>query len=381
MRVNTAAVAVSLIGAAISMAGCAATTDDPSGPSDTGSADAKVVSFDITNGAPTPAQSVDDWCGDKDVKVGLAVGQASNGWMTTLRYQLGETAKQCDSIDDEILFTSAGGDQQRALSQINGMVAQGVNVLIVQPDFGAAQLPALRSAHKAGVAVVIYNAAIGGTPGTDYTAQTIIDGRLAGKTLGDKLGENLAQGNVVFLGGIPGNPASAATLEGVKDAFESYPDLKLLTDTPETTNWTAAGAQQAMAGLIAKHSNIEAIITDYGVTARGAIEAFKLAGKPLPMIATESTDNQFGCTWQQLAAEGIDVPVFSIDGASAMGEIALRQGVAAATGKDYSPEQTFAAPLFNDTPAGTNPPCDPTLPPDADHSAGLSTEQMTEIFG
>ncbi|REK72914.1 ribose ABC transporter substrate-binding protein [Aeromicrobium endophyticum] len=365
------------------LSACASTTSDSSdgsGASASSDGKATVVSFDIDEGQQTPAQPLDSWCGDKKVKVGLAVAQAVNSWMKTLHYQVDEAAKQCKSIDGEVLFTSAGGDQQRAISQINSQVAQGVDVLLVQADFGAAELPAIRSAQKAGVKVIIYNSAIGGTPGRDFTAQTILDGRLAGSDMATKLGQNVKKGNVVFLGGIPGAASSKAMLDGVKESLKDFPDLKLLTDTPVTTSWTAAGAQQAMAGLIAQSSNIDAVITDYGVTARGAIEAFKLAGKPIPPISTLSTDNQFGCAWKELADDKIDVPVFTLDGGTWMGEIALRQGVAAATGKKYNADQTFKLPPFTDTAAGKTPPCDPNLPPDADLAAGLTTTQLNTIF-
>ncbi|MTD59390.1 substrate-binding domain-containing protein [Amycolatopsis pithecellobii] len=379
MRMKTCASAFSLLGAAALLAACSSTdSSDSSGGGASGTD--SVVSFDIAKGQPIPNQSLSSWCGDKKVKVGLAVGEGTNSWVETLRYQFTKTAKQCNSVDADILYTSGGGDQQKAISQINSQVAQGVNVLLVQPDFGAAELPAIRSAKKAGVTVVVYNSAIGGKPGTDFTAQTILDGHAAGKALGTKLGENVKKGNVVYLGGIPGAASSKDSFDGVKDALTGFPDLKLVTDTPVTTNWTAAGAQQAMAGLIAKYPSIDAVVTDYGVTARGAMAAFQLAGKPIPAIATESTDNQFGCEWHKLADKSINVPVFSIDGATSMAEIALRQGVAAATGNKYSADQKFAAPLFNDTPAGHEPPCDPNLPPDADLSAGLSTAELATLF-
>ena len=47
-------------------------------------------------------------------------------------------------------------DQQKATSDIQAMVATGVDAIVVFPDTGEAMLPALRSAYEAGVVTVPY---------------------------------------------------------------------------------------------------------------------------------------------------------------------------------------------------------------------------------
>ena len=68
-----------------------------------------------------------------------------------------------------MLYADGQGDTQKAISDIQGMVAKGVDALVVFPDAGEAMLPALRSAFQAGVVTVPYRVDPGGEDGVDFT--------------------------------------------------------------------------------------------------------------------------------------------------------------------------------------------------------------------
>lgn len=323
---------------------------------------------------------VASWCGDKKLKVGLADGFGGNAWRQISLEVVRQEVAKCPAVDPKILYANAAGDQQKANSDINSLVAQGVNVLIVYPDFGKAELPALRAATKAGVKVVPYDADAGGKAGADYTATTIADSFTGGQDLGAWVAKTVKHGNVVFLGGIPGAPTSEQYISGIKSALQQTPDVKLLLDKPVVTNWTKVDAQKAVTGLIAKYPKIDAVITDYGVTAVAAIDAFKAAGKKVPTIASLATDNELGCVWKKASAGPGRFEIYSIDSTNDMAQLALRQGVGAANGKTIAPVQLFRLPTFMDSTAGKNPPCYPKLPPDADLSSPLSESQLASIL-
>ncbi|WP_347635296.1 substrate-binding domain-containing protein [Actinomadura sp. B10D3] len=354
--------------AAIASAGCAGQTKEGPGGDAAGPAPVETKSV-------TTAREVDvaSWCGDKRLKIGLADGFGGNAWRLISKEVVRQEAAKCPALDTDILYANADGDQQKANSDISGLVAQGVNVLLVYPDFGQAQLPALRAAAKAGVTVIPYDAAAGGKPGTDYTATTIADTVAGGEDLADWVGRTVKSGNVVFLGGIPGAPTSEEYISGIKRRLAKYPDVKLLLDKPVVTNWNKVDAQKAVTGLIAKYPRIDAVITDYGVTAVAAVDAFRAAGKKVPAIASLATNNELGCVWKKAGSGSGRFEIFSIDSTNDMAQLALRQGVAAANGKPVTPVQLFRLPVFTDSTAGKNPPCDPSLPPDADLSSPLDT--------
>ena len=327
------------------------------------------------------ARDVDpaEWCGDKPIKIGLSDGYGGNAWRQISLETIRQEALKCPAVDPEILYTNANGDPAKANSDINSLVAQGVNLLIAYPDFGEAELPALRAAQEAGVTVIPYDGDPGGVAGTDYTAKIIMDAKSGGMDLGDWMGKTLGSGNVVFLGGIPAAPTSATLMEGIKEALAAYPDVKLLVDEPVTTNWNKVDAQKAMAGLLAKYPQIDGVITDYGVTAVAAINAFEAAGKPVPAIGSLATSNELGCVWEDMS-KAAGFPIFSVDSTNDMAQWALRLGVAAANGKEVNPIQKFRMPAFMDSENGAAPKCNKDLPPDADLSSPLTVEQLKALF-
>src|ERR1700694_5174046 len=112
----------------------------------------------------TSQGDITSMCGTKPMIVGVSDGYGGNTWRKTALAELKDELSRCNNVK-RLIYSNANGDQQKANSDVNSMIAQGVNVLIVLPDFGAVQVPAMRSAMKAGASVVAYSAVVQGTPG------------------------------------------------------------------------------------------------------------------------------------------------------------------------------------------------------------------------
>ena len=103
-------------------------------------------------------------------------------------------------------YADGQGDTQKAISDIQSMVASGVDAIVVFPDAGEAILPALRSAYEQGVVTVPYRVHPGGTAGEDYDIFIGSDFEQAGVLWGNWIVKNLPDGgNVLMLSGPPGN--------------------------------------------------------------------------------------------------------------------------------------------------------------------------------
>ena len=163
-------------------------------------------------------------CGTKPMIVGVSDGYGGNTWRKTSLAEAKDELSHCKNVT-RIIYSNANGDPQKANSDINSMVAQGINVLVMAPDFGAMQLPAMRSAMKAGVSVVPYSAQISGTPGRDYVVNVIGDPTEVGILWADWLGTNLKTGNVIFMGGSAGVAVSQNFMDGagsIDAAIKAY---------------------------------------------------------------------------------------------------------------------------------------------------------------
>ena len=318
-------------------------------------------------------------CGTKPMIVGVSDGYGGNTWRKTGLAEVKDELSRCKNVK-RIIYSNANGDPQKANSDINSMVAQGVNVLIMLPDFGAVQLPAMRAAMKAGVAVVPYSAQIAGVAERDYVVNVVGDTKQIGILWADWLGTTLKKGNVVFLGGSPGAAGSQNFMDGLKGGLKKYPDLKLLNEQFVVTNWSPADAQKAAAGLIAQYPQINAIVTDYGVTALAAAKAFEQAHLPVPAIVTIASDNELNCHYLSARKSGAAFPYYTLDGTTTYVRFAVRQGVAAYQGTKDNESPAVLPFAYADSARGLDPKCDPGAPPDADLSSALPPEKLKAVF-
>ncbi len=324
-------------------------------------------------------ENIATMCGTKPTIVGLSDGYGGNTWRKTVLAELKDELKACPNIT-KILYTNANGDQQKAISDINSLVAQGVNVLLVYPDFGPAELPAMRAAVKAGAAVVPYLAKLDGTAGTDYTANVSHDITKMGRAWADWIGKTIKTGNVVFLGGIPGAPSSQSFLNEFVAGLKAYPDIKLLDQNYIVTNWNPADAQKAVSGLIAKYPKVDAIVSDYGAIALAAIKTYEQAGLPVPAQATVATNNELNCKYLSAKAAGKGFPYMAFDGSTTIVRFAVRRALSAYQGTSDNESNEVMPYPYADSAAGIDPKCDPGAPPDADFSGLLSQDQLDALF-
>ncbi|KXU82390.1 ribose ABC transporter substrate-binding protein [Paraburkholderia monticola] len=318
-------------------------------------------------------------CGTKPMVVGVSDGYGGNTWRKTGLAEVKDELSRCKNVT-RVIYSNANGDPQKANSDINSMVAQGINVLILLPDFGAVQLPAMRAAMKAGVAVVPYSAQVPGVPGRDYVIDVVGDTQKIGVLWADWLGANLKSGNVVFMGGSPGATTSQNFMDGLRNGLKKYPGLKLLNDQYVVTNWSPVDARKATAGLIAHYPKIDAIVTDSGETSLAAVQAFEQANLPIPAIATIASDNQVNCHYLAAKKAGKPYAYYTLDGTTTYVRFAVRQGVAAYQGT-VNKESPWILPYpYADSAKGIDPKCDPSVPPDADLTSALPPQKLKAVF-
>src|SRR3954471_7677511 len=123
MGKRAAALAVAATGAVLIAAGCG--SSDDSGGSAASSSGGKPVA-----GAPS-------WCGSKKITLALADGFGDNNWRRITVAEARDEAKKCPSVTS-FDYTDGQGNTQKAISDIQGLAAKGVNAMVVFPDAGKA---------------------------------------------------------------------------------------------------------------------------------------------------------------------------------------------------------------------------------------------------
>jgi len=322
-------------------------------------------------------------CGTKPIKVALSDGFGGNSWRKITRAEFEAEAAKCPNIT-EVRYTDAQGNVQKQISDIKALAAQKFDVILVFPDGGEALLRAMRDATKAGSVVIPYMVGrnFAGERGRDYAliaTESVEDkGRVRAEWIVEQLG---GKGNVIVLGGTPGNPTSAAEAVGWREVFAKHPGITVL-EGPVVTNWDPAETQRVMSALLSKYDQIDAVYSDYGLGSMGALRAFVAANRKIPLWATEDA-NAIACFWQENKAANPDFQLGNVSGRNWIVRLALRKGVAAAQGIDDVEPSIVVLPLTEDSTSddpALAPRCDPSLPPDALLSSHLTAEEMKKLF-
>ncbi|MET0886414.1 MAG: substrate-binding domain-containing protein [Mycetocola sp.] len=366
-------IAVVTAAALLLLAGCAAPTPNTGGTTlETANTDANQATWDPT------AWETADLCGDEPIKIGLHDGLAPNSWRKSARAVLEHEIAACPNVDPEIVYTSSNNNPQQVATDINAMVAAGVDVIISLDDFGDSELPAYRAAKEAGVTVIPYYGPIGGVPGEDYDANVYLNGYQIGIQMADWFGANVPSGNVVVVGDFATSTSSANLFRGVKEGLKQYPDLTLVGDSFLAGNYDPQTVSQAITGVIQQYGDIAAMATQ-GFTSM-YVQPFIDNGLPAPAVAAVTGYNYGYCEYEGMPADA-RYPVATWEYTTQVIAPAFRRSLAIVNDLPWEEPLVISVPKFYDTTAEQQPVCDPTLPADADLTTGLTADEIAAALG
>ena len=326
----------------------------------------------ISTAATSAAAAAPSWCGPKKITMALTDGFGGNSWRLVTTASAQAEAAKCPSVK-KLYYADGQGNTSKAISDIKGFVAKGVNAIVVFPDAGKAILPALRAAYKAGVVTVPYRVFPGGVAGKDYTAFIGTPFAQAGQNWANWALKALPKGgNVLFLSGPAGNSQGTDEAAGFWGVLKNHPEFKPIGVQPfEVTNWDPALAQQVLTADIAANPKIDLILSDFGPTLVGALTAAQKTGWKIPAIAA-SDGNVLGCFWKSM--QSVDAfPMMTVSTQNDHARLAIDYAVAKATGGKL-PGTVYPSLPFEDSISGKPNPvqCASNLPGDVYLSAQLS---------
>jgi ribose transport system substrate-binding protein len=313
--------------------------------------------------------------GHGNLTVAYADGFGENVWRQVTKMEFIAQALTYPNIK-KIVYSSAGGDATKAISDLRAFVAQKVDVIVIFADAGAALLPTVKEASEAGITVVLHNGTdIGGKPGKDYLTSIAENVCNLGVGFIKVVGDNSAKDptTVVELGGTPGNPLSATWQKCADDELAKHKNMKLLGKAD--TNWTQEGSFQAMTGFLSQSGAVDSVVYEYADGFRGGLRAWQAANKKPDVIVALRTDEQgLFCDWEKV--NDPNFKIFYSNGQNDQSRFAL---TAAMMKKDG---QTVAGNI--DVPFKMKQVvkgmCNPSLPEDASVSTLLDNDLMKAMF-
>jgi D-xylose transport system substrate-binding protein len=194
--------------------------------------------------------------------------------------------RKATELGAEVRVEQANSDDWLQLSQIDKLIAAGVNVLVVVPHDGEISAKAVEKAHSAGIKIISYDRLI---KNSDVDLYVSIDNYKVGELQAKELLKNVKSGNVAYVGGSPADNNAVMFRDGAMKVLNENKNINIVMDK-YSADWKAEEAYNNVLGLLNTNSNIKGILCANDGTASGAIAAldkFGLVGK-IPVTGLDS---------------------------------------------------------------------------------------------
>jgi D-xylose transport system substrate-binding protein len=226
--------------------------------------------------------------GAKTIKIGLSISD-----FETERWPVEQAimTKLAAEKGAQVISQVANHDPKLQNDQIENMVLQGVDVIIIIAEDGAAAASAVNSAAADGVPCIAYDRLIK----TDKLAAYIsFDNVEVGRCQARGVVKKVDKGRFALLGGSPTDNNAVLFRKGQMEILQPLIDkgqIKVVADQ-WVENWSQANATKIMENILTGAQNkVDAVVASNDGTALGAIQALKaqgLAGK-VPISGQDAT--------------------------------------------------------------------------------------------
>ena len=214
--------------------------------------------------------------GDKEIVIGFSQMENNNPW------RIAETKSVRDEAQKRgyrMVYTDAQSDTSKQVSDVEDMVAQGVDYIVLAPREYEGLVPALDAAKAAGIPVILIDRLARGTVGVDYL--TFLGSNFVQQ--GERAAEWLVEATdgeavIVELTGTAGSSVAIDRKKGFEDYIKNYPGMEIIAS--QTGDFARAQGQAVMENLLQAYGDrITAVYAHNDEMAIGAINAIEAAGK------------------------------------------------------------------------------------------------------
>ena len=175
------------------------------------------------------------------------------------------------------LSSDAQSSSAKQLSDVESLIAQGVDALIILAQDSAAIGPAIDAADAEGIPVVGYDRLIEDARAFYLTFDNVEVGRMQARAVL----EAMPKGNYVMIKGSPTDPNADFLRGGQQEVLQAAIDSGAITivDEAYTDGWLPANAQRNMEQILTANDNmVDAVVASNDGTAGGAVAALTAQG-------------------------------------------------------------------------------------------------------
>lgn len=260
---------IALLLAAIMALTCAACSSNKKDTSASGSETA--TSKDETT---DPATNAGETSSDKQITIGVACFSLQAEFPATINEGIIDYIDELGLSDSvKVISMDAQNDTATQVSQVDNMIAQGVDGIILLPMDADGSIPCVTAAKEAGVPLVVCN----GSVNTEVDACVKSDDAVAGNLEMGYLAEAMGgEGKIAILHGPNGISAEVLRREGYEQILKDYPNIEIVAEP--ACNWSREEAMSTVENLLQANPDMKCIVAQNDEMAMGALQAVKDSG-------------------------------------------------------------------------------------------------------
>lgn len=267
---------------------------------------------------------------DDKVVIGFSQGTMNHPWRVAMVE--GNTKYASENLKDvELVVTDGQNDSGKQVTDVESLIARGVDVLMISPLTSDALTPVVQDALDAGIKVVTLDRKVNVPVTTHVGALNRPIGEQAGKFLVEALGNT---GSVIEIQGTPGASATVDRNLGFLDGVEGS-GLEIVAT--QHADYLRENALKFMEDQLQRFGpgEIQAVYAHNDEMALGAIQALEAAGRldEVKVVGVDGQENAFQAikdgrlaatfTYPYVAPEGVQIAYQVAKGETVDAEIVL----------------------------------------------------------
>ncbi len=243
-----------------------------------------------------------------DKRIALSNNYAGNSWRQAMLRSWEKVTSQ--AVEDGVVaaadaFTTAENQVTEQAAQIQNLILQGYDAIVINAASPEGLNGAVKEACDAGVTVVSFDGIV-----TEPCAWRIaVDFEQMGKDEVLYLADRLEGGNLLEIRGLAGVFVDDAISAGIHEGVEETGKFEIVGSVHG--NWAQDVAQKAVAGILPSLPEVDAVVTQGG-DGYGAAQAFKAAGRDMPIIVMGNRHDELTWWKEQKDATGYETMSVSI---------------------------------------------------------------------
>ncbi len=244
-----------------------------------------------------------------DKRIALSNNYAGNSWRQAMLQTFEDVAgaaAEAGVVAAADAFTTSENQATEQAAQIQNMILQGYDAIVLNAASPTALNGAVREACDAGITVVSFDGVV-----TEPCAWRIaVDFRQMGREQVEYLASRLPDGgNLLEIRGLAGVFVDDEIHAGIAAGVEDNPQFEIVGSVHG--DWAQDVAQKAVAGILPSLPEIAGVVTQGG-DGYGAAQAFRAAGRDMPIIVLGNRQDEMAWWAEQRDANGYETLSLSI---------------------------------------------------------------------